>query len=214
MNSKKKQLLTDFPWEDHYPRLVAFADWIIQGKHWNSDLLPKGQTAESIVQAVITKTFSEERNWDPERGDLLIWLKWVIRSEISHLAESASNKVEVHLDPIGEDESLAGDPNFKPYQPRSQKLCSKSSEELVMAAETDAEKVVAARSKIDALLEACSGKPELEKIVYAIVEGKCTAKPQELSNFLGKSVSEINQNLRTLRRRASKIRIEVRDGRE
>ena len=31
-------------------------------------MLPKGQTAESIVQDVIAKTFNEERNWDPEKG--------------------------------------------------------------------------------------------------------------------------------------------------
>lgn len=209
MNAKKKQLLIDFPWEEHYPKLIAFTEWIIQGKHWNSNSLPKGQTAESIVQDIIAKVFSEERNWDPERGDLLMWLKWVIRSEISHLAKSASNRTEVRLDYAGENDSSAGGPDIRQRQPSPQKLRIGSPEEAVMAAETDAEKTLAARSKIDALLEACSGKPELEEIVYAVVDGQCDAKPQDLSEFLGRPVDEIYQNLRALRRRASKIRMEA-----
>ena len=62
-------------------------------------------------------------------------------------------------------------------------------------------------------LEASSGKPELEEIVYAIVDGQCDAKPQELSEFLGKPVKEIYQGLRALRRRADNIRMEARNGR-
>jgi DNA-directed RNA polymerase specialized sigma24 family protein len=202
----------NFPWEEHYPRLIAFAEWIIQGKHWNSNKLPKGQTAETIVRDVIAKTFSEERNWDPERGDLLMWLKWVIRSDISHLAESASNRLEVPLNLIGENESRSGGVDSQSHLPPPQKLEVGSPEEVAIATETESEKVMAARLKIDALLEACSGKPELEQIVYAIIDGGCAAKPQELSEFLGKPVNEINQNLRALRRRASKIRIEARNG--
>ena len=84
---------------------------------------------------------------------------------------------------------------------------------MVIDAETEAEKSVAAQQKIDALLEASSGKPELEEIIYAIIDGKCDAKPQELSEFLGKPVKEIYQGLRALRRRAANIRMEARNGR-
>jgi hypothetical protein len=70
-----------------------------------------------------------------------------------------------------------------------------------------------AQLKIDALLEASSGHPELEEIVYAIVEGQCDGKPRELAKYLGKPVEEIYQNVRALRRRAEKIRMEARNGR-
>jgi DNA-directed RNA polymerase specialized sigma24 family protein len=214
LNAKKKQLLLEFPWGEHFPKLVAFAEWCIQGKQWNSGLLPMGHTAESIVQDVITKTFSEERNWDPEKGDLLKWLKYVIRSEISHLSESIANKVEVPLDQSEENDSPADGSVVEQRQPSSHRLMTGSPEEVVIAAETEAEKMAEAQSKIDALLEASSGHPELEEIVYAIVDGKCDPKPQKLAEFLGRPVGEINQNLRTLRRRAEKIRVEVRNGRE
>lgn len=214
MNAKKKQLLLEFPWGEHYPGLVAFTEWCIQGKQWNSGLLPMGHTAESIVQDVITKTFSEERNWDPEKGDLLMWLKYVIRSEISHLSESIANKVEVPLDQPDENDSPVDGPDIEQRQPSQQQIMTGSPEEAVISAETEAEKVAEAKSKIDSLLEVSSGHPELEEIVYAIVDEKCDAKPQELAEFLGKPVEEIYQNLRALRRRAEKIRVEVRNGRE
>lgn len=213
MNAKKRQLLTDFPWGEHYPRLVAFAEWNIQGKNWNSGLLPNGQTAESIVRDVIEKTFSEKRNWDPEKGDLLIWLKWVIKSEVSHLAESVANRVEVRLDHSGENDSPVDGPNIELRQPSAQRLLIGSPEEMVIDTETEAEKTVEAQSKIDALLEASSGHPELEEIVYAIVEGQCDGKPRELAKYLSRPVEEIYQNVRALRRRAEKIRMEARNGR-
>lgn len=214
MNAKKKQLLIDFPWEEHYPKLIAFTEWIIQGKNWNSDTLPKGQTAESIVRDVIAKTFSEERNWDPERGDLLTWLKWVIRSEVSHLAESAANRTQVRLDQVDDNDSPLGGSDVRHLQSSQKLLLISSPEEEFMDAEIQAEKAIDARFKIDALLDACSGRPELEEIVYAIVDGKCDAKPQELSAYLGKPVDEIYQNLRALRRRASTIRMEAKNGRK
>lgn len=213
MNEKKKQLLVSFPWGEHFPRLVAFAEWLIQGKQWNAGVLPMGHTAESIVQDVIAKTFSEERTWDPEKGDLLVWLKYVIKSEISHLSESAANKAEGTLDQTDDTDPPIGDPKIDYRQPSSQQLMIGSPEEAVIVAETEGEKISAAQSKIDALLNASSGHPELEEIVYAIVEGNCDPKPKELSEFLGKPVTEINQNLRSLRRRAEKIRMEALNGR-
>ena len=194
MNARKRELLRDFPWDENYPKLVAFADWLIQGKTWNSNILPKGQTAESIVRDVIAKTFSEERNWDPERGELFPWLKWVIRSEVSHLAESASNRRDVRLEQSDCDE---------PEYPSPVKLQLNSPEDGMIATET-----------VDLLLEACNGKAELEDIVYAISGGECAAKPKLLAEYLGRPVQEIYQDLRMLRRRAAKIRIEVEDGRK
>lgn len=189
MNTKKRELLRNFPWEENYPKLVAFTDWLIQGKTWNCNILPKGQTAESIVRDVIAKTFSEERNWDPERGELFKWLKWVIRSEVSHLAKSASNRKDVRLDQPDCDE---------PERQLPQRLLAGSPEE-----------AIAARETIDLLLEACNGEPELEDIVYAVSE--CSTKPKLLSEQLGRPIQEIYRDLRILRRRAAKIRIEVQD---
>jgi len=214
LNEKKRRLLNDFPWEETYPKLVAFAEWVIQGKNWSSGFLPKGQTAETIVRDVIAKTFGEERKWDPERGDLLNWLKWVIKSDISHLAESAANKRDMHLDHLHNNDPAVDQIEYKAGRESRVRPQSISPEEAMIALEAEDELMAAARLKIDSLLEACSGKPELEEIVYAISDGKCSAKPQDLSRYLGRPIKNINQHLRALRRRASKIRIEAENGRE
>ena len=174
-------------------------------------MLPMGHTAESIVQEAITKTFSEERNWKPEKGDLLMWLKYVIISEISHLAESITNRVEVPLDPIDGNDPKDDGPDFKQPQSSAEEFCVSSPEEILINAETEELKITVAKSKIDALLEASSGHPELEEIVYTILDGKCGAEPRELAQILGKPVEEIYQNLRSLRRRAENIKVEVQN---
>ncbi len=214
MNARKRELLRDFPWDENYPKLVAFAEWLIQGKTWSSNILPKGQTAESIVRDVIGKTFSEERNWDPERGELLPWLKWVIRSEVSHLAESASKKKDVRLDDSDENDPAVDRIEYKADHQSYLKPRVVSPEETMIAIESEDEIKASARAKIDLLLEACNGRSELEDIVYAICDGKCSAKAQSLSDYLGRPVKEIYSHLQALRRRASKIRIEAQDGRE
>ncbi len=214
MNAKKKQLLVDFPWEEHYPRLVAYTEWLIQGERWNSDTLPQGQSAESIVRDVIEKTFTEKRNWDPDRGELLMWLKWVIKSEVNHLAESAANRVEVRLDQAGENDRYTDDPDVERRQLSLNQRIIGSPEEMVVDAEIMAEKTAESKEKIDALLGASSSHQDLEDIVYAIIDGNCDAKPQELAEYLHRPVEEVYQNLRALRRRADKIRMEARNGRK
>ncbi len=94
-------------------------------------------------------------------------------------------------------------------QSTAQEIFIASPEEIVINAETEEMRIIVAKSKIDALLEASSGHPELEEIVYTILDGKCGPKPRELAQILGKPVEEIYQNLRTLRRKSEKIRSEV-----
>ncbi len=142
-----------------------------------------------------------------------MWLKWVIRSDVSHLAKSAANRAEVRLDPASENGSSTGGSDIERRQPSPQRLLIGSPEEVVIDAETEADKTCRARSKIDALLEACSGQPELEEIVYAIVESQCDAKPQKLSEFLGRPVEEIYQNCGRCVAGQTKIRMEARNGR-
>jgi hypothetical protein len=166
------------------------------------------------VRDVIAKTFSEERNWDPERGELFSWLKWVIKSDISHLAESASNRRDLRLDHFGNNDPAMDRIEYDAVRTSRNRPQDISPEEAMIAVETEHEMMVSARSKIDSLLEACSGRPELEEIVYAICDGKCPAKPQSLSEYLGKPINDIYQHLRALRQRASKIRIEAERGRQ
>lgn len=210
MSTEKLQLLRDFPWDENYPKLVAFTDYILQMKSWNNGVIPKGHNAESIVQEAIIKIFSGKRNWEPERGPLLIYIKWVIRSDISHLTKSNTNKLEMHSEIEDED---CEEEAFITWvdQMSHHDSESNSPEELLVNSEIEVENKEIARAKIDALLMAANGKPDLEEIVYALIDGKCSPKPQDLAQFLNKPIDKINQNLRTLRLKANKIRIEDQD---
>lgn len=210
MSTEKLQLLRDFPWDENYPKLVAFTDYILQMKSWNNGIIPKGYNAESIVQEAIIKIFSGKRNWEPERGPLITYLKWVIRSDISHLIKSNTNKLEIHSDIEDED---CEEVTFEDWvdQLALQNSEANSPEELLANSEIEIENIEIARAKIDALLMAANGNSDLEEIVYAVIDGKCSPKPQDLAQFLNKPINKIYQNLKTLRLKANKIRIEDQD---
>ena len=200
--------MQEFSWADNYPKLIAFADHILQTKSWNMKVIPKGHTAETIVQDAIDKVVNEQRNWEPDRGPLLMYLKWVIRSDISHLAISAANRSEIHSDSYKEEDSEEEAFDAWVYQSSLHNSENNSPEEFVINSENECERNEIARAKIDALLKSADGNPELEAIVFAMIDGNCSSKPQDLAIFLGKPVNNINKDLRTLRRKAIKIRIE------
>ncbi len=197
MNPKKIELLRNAPWDEIYVKLFAYAEFLIDRLSWNDNRLPKGYTPETIVQDVIAKTFSEDRNWDPDRGELFPWLKWVVKSEISHLVESASHRNETSIDQYEDELSL-------------HRLERKTSQSIAYnPRDTNTEREEETRrnkERIDALLEACDGRPELEEIVYAICDDECSPKAQDLADHLQRPVKVIYQNLRALRRRADKIK--------
>lgn len=201
LNQEKLELLHNAPWGIIYPKLVSHAEWEIDKYSWRAGSLPKGHTAESIVQEAIQKTLSEDRNWDPERGELLPWLKWVIRGEIDHLYHSASHPEEYYI--LEADSFEDNPPAFEKLEYDANRQLpdgheAKSAEERTVLAETT-------RRKLDSLLEACDGRPELEEVVEALIGNKCSPEAKSLAEYFGRPVEEIYQRLRALRRRAAKI---------
>ena len=209
LDSKKKELLRNAPWDDIYPKLVAYALWEAGRYSWRTDTLPKGHTPESIVQEAIEKTFSEDKNWDPERGDLLPWLKWVVKGDINRLYNSASLTKGIYvygLESFEEADDVTLDKaEYKNNDYLPDEHIAKSPEDLVSATETEKENSFLTKLKIDALIESCDGRPELEEIVYTITGDKCSSDAQALAQYFGRPVEEIYQQLRALRRRAEKI---------
>lgn len=157
------------------------------------------------MQEALTKTFSGEKRWDPERGDLLSWLRWVVRGDVDRLYYSKSHPpeevydVELESFEMNEDDELALDKaEYKTNDFLPSGLIGSPPEDIVAAAEL-------VKLKIDVLLEACNGRDDLEKIVFTIIDGRCIPTPQALSKCFDRPVEEIYQQLRTLRRRAAKI---------
>jgi len=82
-----KALLSDQElWKSIYPKLIYFAILQTRANH-----LPKDK-AKDLVQEAIKRLLAGERNWEPEKVDLLTFLKGVIRSLASHEAESSYRK--------------------------------------------------------------------------------------------------------------------------
>jgi len=157
------------------------------------------------VQEAITKTINGDKNWDPERGKLLSWLKWVVRGDVYRLYNSKSHPpegvydVEFESFELNEDNELAVDKaEYKANDYLPDGHIGISPEDIVATTEL-------VKLKVDVLLEACKGRNDLEEMVFALIDGNCSPKAQSLAEYLDKSAEEIYQQLRTLRRRASKI---------
>jgi hypothetical protein len=144
---------------------------------------------------------------------LLLWLKWVVKGDINRLYNSASHTKGIYvygLESFEENDDIALDKaEYKNNDYLPDEHIAKSPEDLVSSAETEKEKSLITKLKIDALIESCDGKPELEEIVYTLTGDKCSSDAQSLAQYLGRPVKEIYQQLRALRRRAEKIIIKT-----
>jgi RNA polymerase sigma factor (sigma-70 family) len=202
LNPRIFKQLQEANWEAISKELLAHA--IIQAKtyRWRSgriDLLPQGITPTDIVQQVIVKTISGQRKWDPDKGDLLPWLKDQVRSEVNALVKSASHRREVHFTGHKEEDQetidrmehralaigLLGD--AQPENPES-----------AILAEEEAREV---EERANQLFAAVNGEPELEEVLVAIMNG-CEPEPRHIAEALDVPVEDIYNRLKRIRRRA------------
>lgn len=89
------ELLEAHPWDETIPRLLAHAAGKAKRLFWRGIYggnLPEGKEIQDIVSQAIEKVFSGQRQWDPDTNpDLLLFLRSVIDSDLSHLADSWDN---------------------------------------------------------------------------------------------------------------------------
>lgn len=95
--------------EELIERLVLYSLRKVRLLYWrdgrDSDSLPGGRTAEDMVFIALEKVLSGRRkSWDPGKSSFEKYVQGVIKSEISHLVESAEHRRSVR---IPEDEHLA-----------------------------------------------------------------------------------------------------------
>ena len=117
--------------------------------------LAKGKSCLDVVQDVIVDTLRGTRGWDPQKGELLPWLKDQVRSEMSHLVESREHKYERHS--LDGKSSPASDQIE--YRPISHGAIPVEPEAALLAAEEEK----AIHQRIDTLLEVVSDEPELRR---------------------------------------------------
>ena len=143
------------------------------------DLAP-GISLADVVQRVIEKTLSGERQWDPTKGPLVPWLKDQIKSVLDALAKSAPHRHET--------QALAGEDKAERVGIGAASPPPNPEEQLLQA------------ERVNTLFQAVSGEQELEEVLEAVMNG-CEPKPRYLAAELGVPVENINNRLKRLRRR-------------
>jgi DNA-directed RNA polymerase specialized sigma24 family protein len=197
-------------WGEIGKELLAFAhirasnyDWYSSG----SDHLAEGKTCEDVVQEVIVKTFTGQRKWDPNKGELLPWLRDQIKSILDALVWSAAHR---HETPISEDHGAEGSRerprNTTSYAEQPFTGQALSPEKCLL----EKGEMQKADRKIERLFEEIEEDPELEEVLIAIMDG-CEPKPRYLAAELGVRVSEIYNRMKRLRRRALAIREDLHE---
>ncbi|MCW5941959.1 MAG: hypothetical protein KIS66_06990 [Fimbriimonadaceae bacterium] len=125
-----RELLDGQDWDDTIERLTAYANFLVGGLSWlqaRAGLPPGGKSGEDYAMEAIRKLFDSERTgkrkWDPERVSLYVFLKGVVRSDVSTDVDSVENANTVRpkdgFDPEHSDdstlleviESFSGEPN-------------------------------------------------------------------------------------------------------
>jgi RNA polymerase sigma factor (sigma-70 family) len=180
-------LLGEADWGMLHRELLTYATWRAKNYRWRRGEgleLAAGMTVEDVVQEVVVKALSGIRKWDPARGQLLPWLQAQSRSIIDALARSAPHRREVNTLEVE---------NFAVVQ-------SPSSLAIVLEKEAQAQM----EQKVNALLLAADGEPELREVLRVIMGG-CEPRPRHIAAELGVSVKDINNRLKRLRRCASKL---------
>lgn len=166
--------------------------------------LALGKAVDDIVQDVIVKTLERQRRWDPERGDLLPWLKAVVKSEVDHLAKEKASHYEVQFDrDVGDLVSRLERVDAVDAFGRK----STGSPEQVLARR---ERV---REQYEAVYALVEGDEELEELVLAIEclidESEALKEPkrQDIASILDLPVSEVTNRKKRLKRLLQKAKV-------
>jgi hypothetical protein len=193
--------LQETNWSEVGKELLGFAIWWKQrteGYRGREIILSEGRNLEDVVQHVIEKTFQGDRKWDPEKGELIPWLKDQVKSVISAWSNSASVRHEISL-PEDEPIENQGSTNQKYLQDYEDSLYP-NPEVLIL----EKEEVESIKSRVDALFYVVSDDPLLEEILEAIIQG-CEPKPRLLAETLKCDIQDINNRIKRLRRLARRL---------
>lgn len=208
MDKRKRELLDKANWDEIIPRLLKYS----LSKLWwldindNSPLAGKNlnQISEDQVMDAIGKLWDETVMWDyDKKDDLLIFLKGVVKSQISHLCDN-EEYLKTERFPIAP-EGSSGEhveveealKKAKPHEKHAEVMASAPipvPDEVLMEKEQEKQD----KAAMDALLERMNGDKELEEVVMCIMAG--SAKPREIAKEMGVETKHVNNLQKKLRR--------------
>ncbi len=173
--------------------LTAFAQYLLNNHKWrtgNPVDVAGGREARDFVHEAIEKM----SGFDADRGELVPYLKAIVRRSISNLSKSAENRHEVSINPRPADQD-GNTEDVDQYLERQQEQRGAASPEEILSGPGE---------RVTALFEAVDGDDSLTELLDAAMQtGEITGKP--LAEYLGTTPADINNRLKKLLRVAAKI---------
>jgi hypothetical protein len=208
LDKRKRELLDQANWDEIIPRLLKHS----LSKLWrldindNSPLAGKNlnQIAEDQVMDAIGKLWDETVTWDYEKkDDLLIFLKGVIKSQVSHLCDN-EEYLKTERFPVAS-EGSGGEyveieevlKKANPHENHAEVMAPTplpGPDEVLMEKEREKQD----NSAMDALLKRLNGDKGLEEVVLCIMAE--ITKPGEIAAQMGVETKHINNLQKKLRR--------------
>ncbi|MGA2223913.1 MAG: hypothetical protein ABSH41_05665 [Syntrophobacteraceae bacterium] len=167
MDKSKRELLKSADWERITLELAIYAKSRLVGKRWRSgtgNILAEGKGLQDLVQEAICKFFDESRNWDPQRVDLLGFLKGIVRSLTSGLAKSADNRLLIPSR-LDEDSNEISPVPVETSTPED--ILSENQDDQIIA------------ELYERVLKRVEGDDDLENLVYCMLVG--VHEPREIA---------------------------------
>lgn len=173
-------------------RLIAYARFKASKIHWQGMIgnpMPKGLTPKDVVSDAIKKTYSGERQWNPEKEPSLFkFLCSVIDSSINHIANWKENTNT-------QSESLISNSHMEKSPLLSIPHNDPSPESVLINSEED--------KKIDNFLwgfhSFLDESSELQTYLECVIDG--LEKPREIAEAMGIKTKEVNNLKKRMKRK-------------
>ncbi len=201
MKTEVYRKLEEADWKAVGKQLAAHATWKAQNFAWRTgdhEDLALGLQGVDIAQIAIEKVLTGERAWNPERGDLLPYLKGVVDSLMSHMDDSLDNTVQTRLAEDEEGKELLDRAEFQAV--RHDDFGLLSAHQRSRGTNSDVE-----NERVANLFAAVQGEEDLMAVLDVVMSSGET-KPGEIAAELGIEVTKVNNRLKRLRRAAMNIK--------
>ncbi len=194
------ELLEAANWRDIIIRLTYFAAIQFHRYGWRSGL-PKGNSPDDIALSAIEKVWDGTRDWDPDKyPDLLIHLKWIVRSDIEHLFSSLEHKTTGRMPVLIKDDGteVELDETTRDYPHSISGKVLTPEEELIAEHNRRSDQAL-----LSELYDAVKGDEDLELLLLCFEEG--IDKPEAIAIATKWEINTVYNLKRKLLRKAAKI---------
>ena len=197
-DNERLKFLNNLDWEVIIPEWITIARNICYRFGITNETIVNGKSLKDMVYAIITKLYSNKRNWDPERVPLKAWFIKTLESELDNLLKNHAVTKEDFI--IDQDDYKSQTQLFKTANTFN---AQKTPEEYVITQEEEDE--------LNEFINEFAGTDELILNMLITLLEDPDIKPKELSKLLGIPESEIYKTNRKIKRRLSKKLQEMRN---